>query len=93
MQEKFAALWSRTSGPHVINYWLKGSAWRNSMGFTDEDFLVGSTHLFSHRRDVIEIVDALLKLEKIKILINASKRINRRGFIDFDTLSGKVTVR
>ncbi len=85
MREKYTVLWSRTSGPHIINYWLKGSRWRKQMGFDDEDFIVGSTHLFSHRRDIIEIVDALLKLENVKVLINASKHINRRGFIDFDT--------
>ncbi len=85
IQEKYTVLWSRTSGPHIINYWLKGSRWRKQMGFDDEDFIVGSTHLFSHRRDIIEIVDALLKLEDVKVLINASRHINRRGFIDFDT--------
>ncbi len=85
MQEKYTCLWSRTSGPHIINYWLKGSRWRKQMGFNDEDFIVGTTHLFSHRRDIIEIVDALLELKDVKILINASKHINRRGFIDFDT--------
>ncbi len=85
IQEKYTVLWSRTSGPHIINYWLKGTQWRKQMGFDDEDFIVGSIHLFSHRRDVIEIVDALLKVEDVKILVNASKHINRRGFIDFDT--------
>ncbi len=81
-QEKYISLWSRNSFPQLISYWSIGKRWRENIGLNDKDFVIGSSHIFSHRRELIEIIDILIKLKDIKIIINTSRNINRRGLID-----------
>ena len=80
--EKYTALWSRTSPPHTVSYWTGGKRWREDLGIKEDDFVIGSAHIFSHRRELMEIVSAFIELDGIKILINTSSKLNRRGFID-----------
>ncbi len=92
-QEKYVSLWSRTTHPQCYQYWYKGRQWREKLGIKDEEFLVGSAHIFSHRRELIDIIDTLIEDERIKFVINASKRINRRGFVDFEVAENYTLYR
>lgn len=86
LREEYTWFTSATSNPAAKAYWEGVKEFRKTYGVPEDALIIGTHHIFSHRRDSREMAKALLDLPlNIYILVSASKSDYRRDINSYET--------